>query len=138
MGFKKIEPVVICSYNYEMVDRKYLSGYYILSLKEVKIDDISKKCKLIYYPKSDRNQSYMLKVSSQVSLFLILVGSEFSFVIKDDSIPNEIKANFIYINSIKIPIKSEPLNDNFWKRCMEFISSGIKRDLLIKEIFKYG
>ncbi len=136
LGFKKIKPVVICSFNYEKVDRKYLSGHYIISLKEVESNEKYKKEN--YYPKSTQNQSYLLKVSNVVSLFIILVGGEFTFVIKDDSIPNDERPYTIYINSIKVAIKSESLNDNFWKRCMEFISNDIKRDLLIKEIFKYG
>jgi hypothetical protein len=144
LGFKKIEPIVVCSFNYEKVGRKHLSGHYIISLKEVESNEKYKKetsdfyQKITYYPKSIQNQSYLLKVSNVVSLFIILVGGEFTFVIKDDSIPNDERPYTIYINSIKIAIKSESLNDNFWKRCMEFISNDIKRDLLIKEIFKYG
>lgn len=145
LGFKKIEPVVICRFAYEKVDQKYLSGYYIKCLKEVEKDvsykkevGIPKYLHTDYYPKSTKNQSYILKVSNSVSLFLILVGSEFTFVIKDSSIPSEEILDTIYVNSVKIPINSESLNDNFWKKCMEFINSDIKRDLLIKEIFKYG
>jgi len=147
LGFKKIKPVVICSFNYEKVDNKCLYGYYIISSKEIERNENQKKEMgrnfytgqvSDYYPKSTKNQSYLLKVSNVVSLFIILVGGEFTFVIKDDSIPNDERPYTIYINSIKIAIKSESLNDNFWKRCMEFISNDIKRDLLIKEIFKYG
>ena len=95
LGFKKTEPIVICDFRYEKVGHKYVIGYYIKSLKEVENDEKYQKEKN-YHPKSTKNQTYTLKVSKDVSLFLILIGGEFTFVIKNDSIPNDEKTNTIY------------------------------------------
>lgn len=137
MGFKKIKPIVICNYTFSAQKSKmYRHGLYIKDLSQLKKEEDIRQL----YPKVNqlKNHSYILKISNEVSLYLIIVGNEFTFVIHDETIQDFEDFGAIYSNKITTPISSEKLDDKFWKKCLEKLNKGIQRELLLKEIFKYG
>lgn len=144
MGFKKIEPIVIREYGYQYgkIDGKYVDGLYIQNLSDFNKEPDSFG-KNFTYPKINSQyvskiQSYFLRVTEVLSIYLIIVGGEFTLVIKDSSVESEEKWGTKYLNDIKVPISSESLNENFWKICLQKVGKEVQRELLLREIFKYG
>ena len=126
---------------YGKVDGNYIDGFYIQNLSDFnkEPDSFGKKFR---YPKINSQyvskiQSYFLRVTESLSIYLIIVGGEFTLVIKDSSVESEERWGTKYLNDIKVPISSESLNENFWKICLQKVGKEVQRELLLREIFKY-
>lgn len=152
LGFKKIPTVVVCEYPYD----SNLQGYYIETLSQARL--LPKKDTFvsssgngtsgkglpnfkfpivtsIYYNKIS---SYIYKVSENVELYLILFGSEYTLVVKDNT-RKDFKSygEKMIKNNITVPIQSKTLVDGFWKEILKVIGKDIQRDILIKQICKF-
>lgn len=147
LGFKKIEPTVVCSFRDERINGKYLYGYKLKPLSEIEKEKKVNKyawSPVIYdfdYPKIpsqyiSKISSYLLKISEEVSIYLILVGNEYTLVIHDDTVTDTIDHWSIHSNKISIPIKSEQLFDGFWKKCLSVMDKGIQREILLRSFLK--
>ncbi len=143
LGFKKIEPIVVCSYQ-EKIGQSYLLGFTIKTLQDVEKENLNKPnfLKKNYdYPivssrYVNRITSYTLKVSDSVSLYLIIVGNEYTFVISDDNVSDKKEGWYLSSEKVTIPIKSEQLSEGFWKKCLSVMDKGIQREILLKNFLK--
>lgn len=147
LGFKKIEPTVVCSFRDEKINGKYLYGHKLKTLSEIIKEKERKNIKNFWgiydfdYPKIpsqyvSKINSYLLKISEEISIYLILVGNEYTLVIHDDTVTDTIDHWSIHSNKISIPIKSEQLFDGFWKKCLSVMDKRIQREILLRSFLK--
>lgn len=144
LGFKKVEPMVVCSFKNEKIEGRYLYGYKLKPLSELEKEKSRKKIISVYefdYPKIpsqyvSKISSYLLKISEEVSLYLILVGDEYTLVVNDAEANDSLDDWYIHSNKVSIPIKSEQLFDGFWKKCLSVMDKKIQREILLRNLLK--
>ena len=134
LGFKKIQPIVLCEYSYS----SNTSGYYITTLQNA-LNDVLKENgyvpRFIKDPK--RVQSYIWKISNTVSIYLILHHQEYTIFVSDSAKKIYKRDHYYKTDSINIISESLKLNPNFWKDTMSKLDKDITREIAIKEIFKF-
>ena len=138
IGFKKIQPIIICEYTpYDNI-----SGYYIKQVSLIK-DPIKTPC----FPRNASSvnlrsiQSYQYKVSINLTLYLIIIKNEYTLIVKDDDIKDtndRYPRDHITKNNIYISIHSNNFDEFFWKDILSSLDKGIQRELRIKEIFSFS
>jgi hypothetical protein len=118
LGFKKIEPTVVCNFRDEKIDGKYLYGHKLRPLSEVRKEkEVKSSSKYSWspvmydfdYPRVpsqyvSKINSYYLKISEEVSIYLILVGNEYTLVVNNNSAIDIIDNWSIHSEKIKVPI----------------------------------
>lgn len=138
LGFKKIPATAVCSYEYDYhgLNGERISGYYLKELSLVILEGNPNIIPRSAFHNSIKTYTYYSKISNTLSFYLTLVGSEYTFVIKDDTLEDIRHGNqHIRKCNIYIPIHSNKLGDNFWKEILSSLDKDIQRELLIKEIF---
>ncbi len=146
IGFKKINPIIICEHQYP------LNGLYIENIEKILKDGIKdpKTFREIRYPLIYNSQfiegikkirSFQYKIYEGVYLYLIILKENYTLVIRNDNIEDKIEhfnsLKICYKKNINVPISSSPLNEDFWKHILGVIGKDIQREILLKNIFSF-
>lgn len=144
LGFKKIRPIVICDYSPSEKNR----GLYIIDLDEYNRLKETLKFKISKsypsYINTNHYSTYELKVTRNVSLFILLSGFEYTLAIRDTLKEDKVigyrtknEKGLTYKFDISVPLHSIKINDNFWKTILDNVDKDIKREITIKNILKF-
>jgi hypothetical protein len=137
LGFKKIPAMVVCEY-----DEVKIRGFYITTLKKAESMKQSLWRRPFEYPRIaseyvSRIHTYLYRLSNEVSIYLIIVGEEFTVVVQDDREVDTFEYGSTVKNNVYIPIHSNKLTESFWKDIINSLGKGLQRDILIKEILVF-
>jgi len=143
-GFKKVPSIVICDYNREKIDGKYITGFYIKKLGDIEANDkiVSPRPILMFGDKtSDVNlvkelkyHTFQYKLSDTLSLYIILIRMEYILIVKNDEEPT-IQTNYRdERRDVLVPIRCNKITDSFWREILSALDTNVKRELLIRSI----